>query len=190
MPWKLLPNMSQQKFLSGSIEEKEMMNVGAAYSSHQCQNSGGCNAAKWKPCLRCGKSSHHSNDCTVLARDLCCDNCGKKRAFFRLCATRQKIISRKKVMFLTKESFQCAPLLPFLLDKKEEELHHEVMPRLNAYFLSWQWIIHVLSLSRHGRYWLHQTWSHKWKSMWMKISMYQNWLLSLANMYGWRASSQ
>ena len=79
---KVIAQYVSTKVSSGSIEEKEKMNVGAVYSSRQPQNSSGCNAAKWKPCLRCGKSSHHSNDCTVLARDLCCDNCGKKGHFF------------------------------------------------------------------------------------------------------------
>ena len=40
---------------------------------------------QWKPCLRCG---NHSDDCSVLARGLSCDACGKKGHIAIVCNSR------------------------------------------------------------------------------------------------------
>ena len=149
---KIIAKYVSTKVSSGSID-KETTNLIASYSLNKKRIGGGRNSGKWKPCLRCGKTSHHSNDCSVLARGLCCDACGKKGHLASVChSTMTKELQKSyKPKQVPMRSFAAAadndedkeeknghpmqmPMRSFAAatDNDDNELHPEVTPCLKV----------------------------------------------------------
>ena len=95
---KIVVKYVSTKVSSQSIEEWETANVVATYNSDMKHPPfcGGGGSRRWRPCSRCGKASHHSNDCYVLAGGLCCDVCGKKGALSKCVQFLSLTISNKR----------------------------------------------------------------------------------------------